>query len=209
MITLRSFVPVLSRGVPYLPMQARPPGAVVPSEQPETLEQLACSKAEIAVWRRSVPVEIAAELDGWARSGPPPVDRACRWPAADLGPWMPGLREGATRSWLDADLRSLIDRFTLAFDLAEVRLVLGVVAHDRCRKFHMDNLRMRMVCTYVGPGTEWVADPGHVEQARAGDVPWIRGNRWGAGTFGGVHRSPPIAGSGRVRLVLAVSTMDR
>ena len=25
-----------------------------------------------------------------------------------------------------------------------------------CRLFHIDNLRQRLLCTYLGPGTEWL-----------------------------------------------------
>lgn len=232
MFSLQSFFPWHPRGVPFVdtaPRRRCRPALV--SERQEVLEALAGADADIAVWRRPVPEGSSTALATWACSSPPPCDRTYRVQSSDLAPWISGLVDAEARAWLERDIRTLVARFAGALDVDEVRMVLGVVSDDKCRKFHVDNLRMRMVCTYVGPGTEWVDDAwvrrealthraaaavtnrgivdgrDHVEHANAGDVLWIRGRSWRPGPFGGVHRSPSIAESGQVRLVLVVSPL--
>ena len=100
-------------------------------------------------------------------------------------------------------------------DLVDVRLER--VSHDSCWKFHRDFVEARLLTTYRGPGTEWV-QPIHAERAlraqkrfkgplehvRGNDVALFKGNCAGPGS-GIVHRSPPIAGTGCTRLLLALN----
>ena len=233
-MTWSAFLPRPSRGAPFIEGPARRPArAALVSQQSEVLEALASADADIAVWRRTLPADVSAPLDAWARSGASPCDAPFYAGASDPGSWLYGLGDAAARAWLERDIARLVQRFVRALDVEAVRLVLGVVSDDKCRKFHVDNLRMRMICTYVGPGTEWVDDPwvrrealthdftgtatnrdivldlDRVEHANAGDVLWVRGKTWRPGPFGGVHRSPSLAGSGRARLVLVASPMSR
>ena len=233
-MTWSAFLPRLSRGAPFIegPARRRARPALV-SQQSEVLEALASADADIAVWRRTLPADVSAALDAWARSGASPCGAPFYAGASDLSPWLYGLEDAAARAWLERDIDGLVQRFVRALDTEAVRLVLGVVSDDKCRKFHVDNLRMRMICTYVGPGTEWVDDPwvrrealtydvsgaatnrgivrdlDRVEHANAGDVLWVRGKGWRPGPFGGVHRSPSLHGSGRVRLVMVASAMSQ
>ena len=107
------------------------------------------------------------------------------------------------------------------------RVSFGAVRSDQCRKFHVDYLQLRLISTYVGPGTEWVVagdvrrdalshpsfDPDQanrsivrreagVRRAQAGDVLLMKGRLGGDGL---VHRSPPIEALGLVRVVLVVT----
>ncbi|MBE7220146.1 MAG: DUF1826 domain-containing protein, partial [Caulobacteraceae bacterium] len=89
-------------------------------------------------------------------------------------------------------------------------------ADDMCRAFHVDNVTFRLVTTYRGPGTQWLA-PRHLHEARDGEplgpdavremprgtVAILRGGRGATPERPGLlHRSPPIAGT--TRLFLAV-----
>ncbi|MFW7378931.1 MAG: DUF1826 domain-containing protein [Oligoflexus sp.] len=38
------------------------------------------------------------------------------------------------------------------------RFTLGVVADQMCPLFHVDRIRLRLLMTVIGPGTEWLAD---------------------------------------------------
>ena len=57
------------------------------------------------------------------------------------------------------------DVAALAFIMAEVmrspllHLRLEAVSTDACRRFHIDNMTARMLCTYRGAGTQ-LAQPG-------------------------------------------------
>ncbi len=138
------------------------------------------------------------------------------------------------REWLISDATSLVDRFTSLAGASLLRLSLGAVRDDQCRRFHVDYLRLRLVTTYAGPGTEWlpeeavdrealervgcspaeanrhiVRDPSARRCAGAGDVLLMKGSRYPSLHGGGaVHRSPPIDGTGQTRIVLVVSTFD-
>lgn len=118
---------------------------------------------------------------------------------------------------LFADLVDLADRFCAiaGTDLVDIRL--EALAHDGCWKFHYDNVPLRLIATYRGPGTQWVA-PADSERAlseqrdyagEVHDVPThaaalFRGTATGAADAV-VHRSPPIAKSGRSRLLLVLN----
>jgi len=40
-----------------------------------------------------------------------------------------------------------------------VQLYLKVVDNDACAKFHTDRYDLRLLCTYIGKGTEWIEEP--------------------------------------------------
>ena len=223
-------VPFLPRLEPRAPARAVAPALV--SDHAAVLDELlSSSSSNLAVWRRSLPDGLSQTLETWVRSGAQPTDRRFSLATSSLEPWLEGLPPGEARRWLEQDILQLLRNFCAALGETELRLVLGPVLNDRCRKFHVDYLRMRMLCTYVGPGTEWVDEPwvrrdvlrtdedgsatnqqivpdlDKVQRAGTGDVLWIRGREDRLGWRGGVHRSPPVAGTGQVRLVLAASTM--
>lgn len=130
---------------------------------------------------------------------------------ADLLPPAPK-RLLAARSALAAELRHLIRLFAAVADTTAVRIKLEVERGDRCRYFHADRISLRLLCTYLGPGTEWVSDESADRSAlRSGDyaaiVPdpsrvehlapfWVglfKGDLHPDCPGGGcIHRSPPI-----------------
>jgi cytochrome P450 len=136
------------------------------------------------------------------------------------------------RSWLSSDVRMLLTHFARFTRARRLRVWLGAVQSDQCRKFHVDYVRYRLVTTYLGPGTEWVPDhavcrdalqdsrecpleanraivpdPSAVRRAVAGEVLLMKGARH-AQQRGAVHRSPPIEGTGAVRVLLSVSSVE-
>jgi hypothetical protein len=133
----------------------------------------------------------------------------------------------ARRALLD-DLGRLIPRYAAILGRHHVWAQLGVVDHDMCRKLHSDHVPLRLLCTYAGPGTEWVADadavrenlqridvgvaeanrsvlrrPDAVRHAEVGDVLLLKGDAWpGFAGRGAIHRSPPVEARGARRLLL-------
>jgi hypothetical protein len=57
---------------------------------------------------------------------------------------------------LGSDIEVLAELFLHVTGESEVRLRLEHVADDACRCHHVDAVRLRMLCTYAGPGTEWL-----------------------------------------------------
>lgn len=109
---------------------------------------------------------------------------------------------------------------------------LAVITDDACRRFHVDQHRLRWVTTFAGPGTEWLADddvapllppaasmavsnyneriaaPPAIRRLGRGEVLLMKGKGYrprAPGRGGPLHRSPPIEGHGSRRLVLTLT----
>ena len=125
------------------------------------------------------------------------------------------------------DIKRLLHLFKKVTASKELRLLLTTIDNDMCRKFHVDNNDLRMLCTYKGPGTLWlkedninrealdlyegnksiVIDKNNIEQAKTGSVIILKGAKYSTQTTkGAVHRSPTIEESGEKRLLLRIDT---
>ena len=82
------------------------------------------------------------------------------------------------------------------------------------RKFHMDAVVARLVCTYRGSGTQYgtsVAggDPEVIARVATGSPIVMRGSLWPETPKSGLlHRSPPIEGSGETRLLFVLDPVS-
>jgi len=91
-----------------------------------------------------------------------------------------------------------------------LRLRLDVVRTNACRKFHIDAVTARLICTYRGTGTQYGistdgADPKRVFTVPTGAPIILRGTLWPADLPSGLlHRSPPIVDTGETRLLLVI-----
>lgn len=89
-------------------------------------------------------------------------------------------------------------------------LRLDVVTTNACRKFHIDAVTARLVCTYRGTGTQYGFAPEGGEPEEIFTVPTgapilLRGTLWPQRPKSGLlHRSPPIEGTGETRLVMVL-----
>lgn len=197
----------------------------------EANERLARSWVNLVSWHRELPVGLEAQLVEWAHHFPAPYDAIVCMPNCDLSAATRGLAEPA-RAWLTMDIAILIARLAHLADARRLRVSFGVVRTDQCPKFHVDYVRYRLVTTYLGPGTEWVPDEAvrrealdhppdcpcdankqivressAIRHAVPGDVIVMKGALH-PDLQGAVHRSPPIEGTGRVRVVLSASPVD-
>lgn len=118
------------------------------------------------------------------------------------------------RTRLIDDVAALAEIFGHAMDTPYLRLRLDVVSNNACRKFHIDAVTARLVCTYRGPGTQYGLAEDQEEPAEICSVPacspiLLRGTRWpGNEASRLVHRSPPIEGTGRTRLLLVLDPVS-
>jgi Protein of unknown function (DUF1826) len=196
----------------------------------KVLSSIARESVNIAVWRRSLPPELSRVLDAFSVVAAERVELVGEVSSLDLWSLLQGIELPAAR-WLVRDISKLIGRFAQAAGVHRLRVSFGPVRTDQCRKFHVDFIRLRLLTTYLGPGTEWlpndaaqrsildappecpveanrqiVLDPARIQQASAGDVLLLKGELFG-GVRGAVHRSPPIEAQGVTRIVLALSTL--
>lgn len=119
------------------------------------------------------------------------------------------LPAGQERDWLWSDILQLSETFATLMKAPYLRVRLDVVTTNACRRFHIDAMTARLVCTYRGTGTQYgVAAPGQapdtVFTVPTGAPIVLRGSKWEGAQTGVLHRSPPIEGTGETRLVLVL-----
>ncbi len=197
-------------------LTAAPAAAIHARETPAALAAIAEPGVAVAIWRRRLDPTLAAWLDALpparlpalrATLAPGAVADAVRAACAASG--CDGI--GAVR--LSADAGVLAAALAQVAGVASLRLRLEVVTGDKCRRFHLDAVRCRLLCTYRGAGTEFGegrgdADPDPLRRLGRGEAAAFRGARWPGEPTAIVHRSPPIAGTGETRLLLVIDPAD-
>jgi hypothetical protein len=189
------------------------------SDNPDVLSAIRDPDCNLAIWERTGFADFTPLLAG--------MPRDLRFESDVVGlPEMLAqeLRQGgfagdpALHSVLIDDATLLARLFCKAMDLARFELRLELVRTDSCRKFHADYVSARLITTYVGQGTDWL-DEADADRVASGGEPQ-RINRlatFDIGLFKGklatdrpaIHRSPPIAGTGAVRLLLVLNPASR
>lgn len=127
------------------------------------------------------------------------------------------------------DISLISDMFACLFGLEHIGLRLASLDTAMCPKFHVDRVPCRLLSSYCGVGTEWLADE-HVDrsklgrgsmglsdadsglysqakaiqQFKTGEVGLLKGELWeGNEDAGLVHRSPPVEKE-QARLLLSL-----
>ncbi len=122
--------------------------------------------------------------------------------------------EGPERTRLIDDIAAMAEMFAHVMGAPYLRVRLDAVTTNACRKFHVDVLTARLVCTYRGTGTQYgtgctTGDPIRVFTVPTGSPIVMRGKRWPETPASGLlHRSPPIEGSGETRLLLVLDPIS-
>jgi len=189
----------------------------------------------LALWERPLPRRFLGWLEDITASHSIERRATLRRRDLDVSVLLADLPSTRGREALADDIHAVVRLFTRLRGVVAVEASLAVVVGDKCRKFHADWKPLRLVCTYAGPGTEWVAnaavrrdalmsethdmdaanratvpDPRDVRHANPGDVVVLKGERYrGNAGNGAVHRSPPIEASGKRRLVLTLDMAAR
>ena len=124
---------------------------------------------------------------------------------------MPDCRE---RERLIDDAAALANIFANLTSAPCLRLRFDVITTNACRKFHIDAVTARLICTYRGTGTQYGISSGGAEPRQVFTVPTgapilLRGTLWPEHPVSGLrHRSPPIEGTGETRLVLVLDPIN-
>lgn len=131
------------------------------------------------------------------------------------------------RQKLIADIVQLTHTFLRIANSHQARLHLRVVDNDACARFHTDAYPLRLLCTYTGRGTEWVADTdvnrnqiwlgtndeivldrNSIQRLAPFEVALLKGDPGFKSNAGIVHRSPPIEALGEKRFVLRIDVNE-
>ncbi len=121
-----------------------------------------------------------------------------------------GTPECRARERLIDDAAALAGIFAGLTPAPYLRLRFDVITTNACRKFHIDAITARLICTYRGTGTQYGISTDGAEPRRVFTVPTgapilLRGTLWPERPKSGLlHRSPPIEGTGETRLVLVL-----
>lgn len=116
----------------------------------------------------------------------------------------------AQRDFLINDIVALSGLFAGLMRTPYLRVRLQAVTTNACRRFHVDAITARLVCTYRGTGTQYGtshggSDPADIFTVPSGAPILMRGTQWPEQPASGVlHRSPPIEHTGETRLVLVI-----
>jgi len=108
------------------------------------------------------------------------------------------------------DISALAMIFADVMEADYIRLRLDVINTNACRKFHIDAVTARLVCTYRGTGTQYGISTDGAEPSRIFTVPScapiiLRGTAWpNTPKSGLLHRPPPIEGTDETRLLLVL-----
>ncbi|MEL6864069.1 MAG: DUF1826 domain-containing protein [Bacteroidota bacterium] len=125
------------------------------------------------------------------------------------------------------DIALLLELFRKTTQASSFRLLLATVSTNMCRKFHTDINNLRLLCTYIGPGTLWlpdeaidyealrkrgsnqqiVKDEQQIQQVNTGDVTLLKGALYPKANPI-LHRSPSIEAQGVKRLLLRIDTNE-
>lgn len=188
------------------------------ADTPEGLRAIRHPGCAAAIWRRQTLPGFRAWIDG--------LDPACLPRARIILPaeavraavaqvcQASGTPEGPERDMLIDDIAALAGIFSGILRAPWLRLRLDVVTTDACRRFHVDAVTARLICTYRGTGTQYGVSTDGAAPSRVFTVPTgaaliLRGTLWPQGARTGLlHRSPPIEGTGETRLVLVLDPVD-
>lgn len=123
------------------------------------------------------------------------------------------------------DIMDQVKLFEQITHASSFRLLLTTVSTNMCRKFHTDVNDLRLICTYMGPGTLWVPDEAidykalkargeeqdiikdeqKIQQVQTGDIVLLKGALYPEANPI-LHRSPAIEEQGERRLLLRLDT---
>ncbi|PSL20733.1 DUF1826 domain-containing protein [Shimia abyssi] len=188
------------------------------TDEPDLLSAIAKPGTSAVIWRRQMPGSVRSWLKGLTSAHLPSGQLVLRPNAVAAAVAqlcdICGMPKGRERDWLETDIASLADVFGHVMSTEYVRLRLDVVRTNACRKFHMDAVTARLVCTYRGTGTQYGnsndrSDPERIFTVQTGAPVLLRGTLWPSRSRAGLlHRSPPIEGTGETRLVLVMDPMS-
>lgn len=203
------------------------------SKDPDILADVYRPDTTMAIWHRQLPRSLehaAADLlaipYALALSMVVSPDRA----RDAIGQALPS----TTDAVLYDDMAYLVEMYCCLMGVSDVGLRLTKLDEAMCPKFHVDTVPCRLITTYAGTATQWLAhnavdrsklgrgsgglpdsesglysSDADIQQLASGDVALLKGELWeGNENAGVVHRSPVVA-AGESRLLMTLDMVTR
>ena len=174
---------------------------------------------QVCVWQRDMDAAVSQYLARLERTGTPQTIETL---SAAGRPRLTCLPAGPGRAALIDDVSLLGEIMCELLGCPAVGLRLARLGHAMCPGWHIDGVGIRLICTYQGPGTEWLDDQGIDRcdlsltrkgedafiQATPGEAVLLKGALWqGNERLGAIHRSPEIAAGAGVRTLVTLDPL--
>lgn len=203
------------------------------SENPDVLADIYKDNINMAIWQRELPMELRGAIAAFIEDTPRYREAVTIAPNTTQQAIFKSLKGAECAQALSEHVAELVDMFCYLFELKQVGLRLATLDRAMCPKFHVDRVPCRMLTTFQGVATEWLAhdivdrsklgagsaglsdadsgiypDKRHIQQLHCGDVAILKGETWhGNENAGLVHRSPLVP-PGTRRLVMTLDYMN-
>ena len=198
-------------------------------DQPGVLRRILDPGVQLGLWQRPAQAVITQELSSLKASALPDVrcttSRGTFDNDVDSLLQKQGFDPTAFTNWR-SDLRQLANIYFHLSKNRDVEMRLETTDEDGCTRFHVDSTQPRLLCTYQGPGTQWLTDEQVDRKAQSSGASnedivrfgepssfapfWVgifKGKTYpGNSGQGLVHRSPPIEGSGQIRVLFCLDS---
>ncbi len=189
------------------------------ADHPGVFERIFADDVTVCVWNRQPDPILASYLREHASHGS--WERRARVEVAEphFEELLAGFEADVGRVRWVTELTDLVELFATLTDANTVGLRVTATDRATCPRFHSDQVGLRMLCTWLGEGTEWLVEEdvkrdanglrhrsvdraagpvraeGVVRQMRPFAVGVLKGDAWpGNEGSGAVHRSPQPAG---------------
>ena len=198
----------------------------VSSEQIDVFGEVLRDEVNLALWQRQLPPQISDFANALLAQGEPlsqsmVLELANPESEANLSGLVDGYSDLPGQAAFLQDVSWLVSAFACLFDAKRIGLRLRILDKAMCPRFHVDHVPVRLISSYAGVGSEWLAegvmarrrlgdpaaepsDAALINRAEVGHVLLAKGEKWTGNEGGGlIHRSPqPPAGERRLLLTL-------
>ncbi len=173
---------------------------------------------DLCIWRRAFDAPFASWCQHSTHALALEVDEVVAldgaWPVAR---WLSPMPACEHRARLEHEVQARLTHYGHLFQARRARVQLACVRQQTCPRFHVDNVTVRLICTWAGPATEWIAerdldrtklrvtnlDGARTQHLECFDVALMKGVACeGNAPWGLVHRSPPVSSSPRLVLTI-------
>lgn len=195
-----------------------------------TFDDILDARTNVVRMPRRLDPSMTARLQALVRDARFHHEVALDTSAPEVGGLLTSITDAEVSRFLADDIRQLVQQWGQTLGHKHVHATLFVQRTDGCPKIHADAVTIRLLCTYTGPGTEWLPNAelvrknlartdvdlatanasvirkgGALRRCDPGDVLLLKGNGYpGNAGRGAAHRSPPLGASGVARLVLKI-----